>query len=99
MIDKEFLSDIDYTSDEDLEILNNINQTERQLAYDDILDAFNKNLVKYPNDKIVSYNDKVYSETKEIAGIVSKLDAFKNYLITCNYDEDGFVNEVVIDIV
>lgn len=47
----------------------------------------------------VKYNDKVYSETKEIAGIVSKLDVFKNYLVTFNYDEYGFVNEAVIDIV
>ena len=29
--------------------------------YDDILDAFNDNLAKYPDNKLVSMNDKVYS--------------------------------------
>ena len=40
------LSEINYVSGSDLEILDDINQTEHDLKYDDILDAFNDNLKK-----------------------------------------------------
>ncbi|MBQ2613108.1 MAG: amino acid adenylation domain-containing protein, partial [Methanobrevibacter sp.] len=55
------LSDINYISQSDLEFLNNVNQTESSLAYGDVLDAFNCNLSKYPNNKLVSMNDVNYS--------------------------------------
>ena len=55
------LRDIDYLYDEDIKLLNEYNQTEHPIAYDDILDAFNDNLSKYPNSNLVSYNDVSYS--------------------------------------
>ena len=55
------LKDIDYISDEDVEILDAYNQTEHQLSYNDILDAFNVNLSKFPKNNLVSYEDNVYS--------------------------------------
>ena len=61
MIEADELRDINYTSDVDLEILDSYNQTEHPLVYDDILDAFNDNLAKYPENKLVSYNDVSYS--------------------------------------
>ena len=61
MINKEHLSEIDYISDEDIKILDNYNCTEHSLKYDDILDAFNDNLSKCPDNKLVSYNDVSYT--------------------------------------
>ena len=61
ILDKEELSDIDYISSSDLKLLENYNQTDYPLEYGDILDAFNDNLGKYPQNKLVSYKDKSYS--------------------------------------
>ena len=61
LISSETLSDIDYISESDLELLNSINQTEYPLKYDDLLDAFNDNLSNNPDSNLVSYNDSVYS--------------------------------------
>ena len=61
LISSEKLSDIDYVSESDLELLNSINQTEYSLKYDDLLDAFNDNLSNNPDSGLVSYNDAVYS--------------------------------------
>ncbi|MBO7695980.1 MAG: AMP-binding protein, partial [Methanobrevibacter sp.] len=61
MLDNIDLSDISYISSEDKDILNHLNQTEHELPYDDILDAFNDNLAKYPQNNLVSYNNVVYS--------------------------------------
>lgn len=72
---------------------------QRLLYVEEMINDIIQSNSKSEHKIVVKYNDKVYSDVKEIAGIVSKLDAFKNYLITCNYDEEGFVNEVVIDIV
>ncbi len=55
------LSDINYVSDSDVLLLDNINETEHDLLYSDILDAFNGNLSKYPDNMLVSYNNRVYS--------------------------------------
>ena len=60
-LDKEYLKDINYISNDDVELLDKINQTEHDLIYDDILDAFNDNLSKFPNKNLVSYNDEVYT--------------------------------------
>ncbi len=61
IMESEKLSDLDYTSERDIEILDKYNQTENPLDYSDILDAFNDNLSKYPNNKLVSYNDVSYT--------------------------------------
>ena len=66
------LSQINYTSDSDIKILNTYNQTEAPLVYDDVLDAFNDNLSKYPNNKLVSSRDISYSYG-ESAFIVDKI--------------------------
>ena len=55
------LSDIDYISEADLELLDSINQTANDLIYEDILDAFNDNLSINPDVNLVSYKDNVYT--------------------------------------
>ncbi|WP_407415860.1 amino acid adenylation domain-containing protein, partial [Methanobrevibacter sp.] len=60
------LGEINYVSDSDLELLDTYNQTEHALKYNDILDAFNDNLMKYPDNKLVLYNDAVYSYAESV---------------------------------
>ena len=60
-LDKENLKDIDYISNEDIGLLDSYNHTETLLMYNDVLDAFNDNLAKYPDNNLVSFNDKIYS--------------------------------------
>ncbi|WP_461463266.1 D-alanine--poly(phosphoribitol) ligase subunit DltA, partial [Methanobrevibacter sp.] len=55
------LSDINYISSSDLEFLNNYNETSCELDYVDILDGFNANLSKYPDNVLVSYEDRSYT--------------------------------------
>ncbi|WP_407374929.1 amino acid adenylation domain-containing protein [Methanobrevibacter sp.] len=57
----ENLSDIEYVSDDDIMLLNSINNTERSLKHDDILDAFNENLSRYPENYLVHYKDVSYT--------------------------------------
>ena len=68
------LLDIDYVSSSDLEILDDVNKTEQDLGYEDILDAFNDNLDKTPNNILVSFMDKsyTYSEGAFIANKIAK---------------------------
>ncbi|WP_406534985.1 amino acid adenylation domain-containing protein [Methanobrevibacter sp.] len=61
LISVERLSDINYVSESDLELLDFINQTEYDLIYDDILDAFNNNLSNNPDSNLVSFNEDVYT--------------------------------------
>ena len=60
-MDKEELSDISYVSDDDLDILDSINNKSCPLVYSDVLDAFNDNLAKNPDNPLVSYKDVSYS--------------------------------------
>lgn len=73
MLDKDTLADIEYTSDDDLNLLDSYNQTEYVLKYVDILDAFNDNIGKNPDNPAVSYNDVSYSyaESAFIAKCIS----------------------------
>ncbi|WP_405294927.1 AMP-binding protein [Methanobrevibacter sp.] len=73
MLKVDVLKDINYTSEVDLEILDALNQTEHPLDYNDILDAFNAHLSKYPKNKLVSCNDNsyCYDEGAFIADVVS----------------------------
>ena len=66
------LSDINFTIKSDLTLLDSYNHTEHSLMYNDILDAFNENLSKYPNNKLVSYNGVSYTYG-ESAFIVDKI--------------------------
>ena len=61
MLEKEYLSEIDYVDKQDLMLLNDYNQTEHPLKYPDILDAFNDNLKRYPENKLVSYDEYSYT--------------------------------------
>ena len=61
ILDKEELSDINYVSNDDIKLLNNYNQTEKVLKYDNILDAFNDNLSQNPNAPLVSMNDNSFT--------------------------------------
>ena len=74
MINVAKLSNINYITDEDIELLDTYNQTEHDLDYDDILDAFNDNLAKYPDNNLVSMNGKAYSyaEGAYIADAIAK---------------------------
>ena len=61
MMDVSHLAQINYTPDEDIILLDSYNKTEHELDYDDVLDAFNDNLSRYPDNKIVSMDDRIYS--------------------------------------
>lgn len=73
MISVEKLSDINYITPSDEAILDEYNQTEAELEYNDILEAFNDNLSKYPGNKLVSCNDisYTYSEGAFIASEIA----------------------------
>uniref|UniRef100_UPI00388F9043 amino acid adenylation domain-containing protein n=1 Tax=Methanobrevibacter sp. TaxID=66852 RepID=UPI00388F9043 len=74
ILDADKLSEINYISDDDIKLLDGYNQTDCSLHYDDILDAFNDNLLKYPQNELVSYKDVSYSyaEGAYIADVISK---------------------------
>ncbi|WP_405295390.1 D-alanine--poly(phosphoribitol) ligase subunit DltA [Methanobrevibacter sp.] len=71
---KENLGDIDYISTEDIELLDSYNKTEHPLVWNDILDAFNDNLSKYPENRLVSCNDVsyTYAEGAYVADAIGK---------------------------
>ena len=60
-LEKQNLADINYISNTDIELLNAYNETEHDLIYDDILDAFNDNLAKFPDNNLVLMNESCYS--------------------------------------
>ena len=68
------LSDINYTLSSDLNALNSYNQTQTDLNFNDLLDAFNDNLSKHPHNKLVSYGNTSYSyeESAFIADILAR---------------------------
>uniref|UniRef100_UPI00388DB6AC amino acid adenylation domain-containing protein n=1 Tax=Methanobrevibacter sp. TaxID=66852 RepID=UPI00388DB6AC len=92
ILDKNELSDINYVCDEDLKLLDEINETEHELKYNDILDAFNDNLSRYPNNNFVSFKDKTYSY-EESAFIANKIaEKLKEMDVKIN-DSVGFLTE------
>ena len=66
------LGDINYITEDDVELLDSFNETEYDLLYADILDAFNVNLNENPNGNLVSFDGVVYSYA-EGAYIANKL--------------------------
>ena len=60
-MDVDLLADINYVCEKDLEFLDSFNQTEKDMDYADILDAFNDNLSKNPDNALVSFKDSSYS--------------------------------------
>ena len=91
MIKVDNLSDINYIANDDVEFLNNLNHTEHKLKYGDILDAFNDNLMKYPDNKLVSMNENYYSYG-EGAFIANKL---AKQLINLDVDKGDCVSFLV----
>ena len=61
IFDANDLSEINYTTLDDIKLLDELNKTERSLMYDDVLDTFNDNLAKYPNNNLVSLGDEAYT--------------------------------------
>ncbi|WP_461463588.1 amino acid adenylation domain-containing protein, partial [Methanobrevibacter sp.] len=60
-LDKEVLEDINYISNEDMGLLDGFNDTEYDLDYVDVLDAFNDNLKDYEDNVLVGYEDRYYT--------------------------------------
>ncbi len=58
------LEEINYIGHDDINILDSYNDTEYGLVYEDVLDAFNDNLAKYPDSPLVSMNNNVYSHAE-----------------------------------
>ncbi|WP_461464005.1 AMP-binding protein, partial [Methanobrevibacter sp.] len=61
MLDANDLSEINFVSDSDIQLLDSYNCTEHDLVYCDVLDAFNDNLSRCPDSALVSMYDRVYS--------------------------------------
>ena len=61
IIEKESLSDINYTIEEDINLMNKINDTDAEITYNNILPAFNDSLSKYLDCKLVEYEDVSYT--------------------------------------
>ena len=61
MLSVKALEDISYISSDDLVLLDELNDTEHVLAYDDVLEAFNDNLSRNPDNMLVSYRDCSYT--------------------------------------
>ena len=75
MICADSLKDMNYTSCKDIEFLDSYNQTEHDLDYKDVLDAFNDNLSKYPHKRMASFKDVsyTYGEGAFIADKIAKI--------------------------
>ncbi|MBO4531945.1 MAG: amino acid adenylation domain-containing protein, partial [Paludibacteraceae bacterium] len=87
LISVETLSDINYVSQSDLELLDSINQTEHPLRYDDILDAFNDNLETCENNLLVGYEDTDYTHGQG-AFIINEV---ANKLLDFDVEKQDFV--------
>ena len=61
MLNVDKLSDINYISADDINFLDKYNETDCNLCYDDVLDAFNNNLSKCSDNKLVSYGNVSYT--------------------------------------
>ena len=86
------LGDISYVSSDDLILLNELNKTEHDLLYDDVLDAFNANLIKYPDNILVSYGDCSYTYS-EGAFLADKIALSLKDLDVNKQDKVGFFVE------
>ena len=71
-LNKKTLGDISYISNKDILLLDCYNDTEYSFEYDDILLAFNDNLVEYEDNILVGYDDHCYSHG-ESAFIANKI--------------------------
>ncbi|WII08342.1 amino acid adenylation domain-containing protein [Methanomassiliicoccales archaeon LGM-RCC1] len=60
----ERLSDIQYTSSEDIDILDSINDTAAPLRFNNILEAFRHSVSEYPDRTLLTYMDRSYTYTE-----------------------------------
>ena len=77
LMNKESLSNINYTLKSDLNILDEYNNTQNELKYNDILEAFNNNLSKYPDNTLVKNDDSEYTYT-ESAYLINSINSILN---------------------
>ena len=61
MMEAEQLKDIQFTSAEDIKRLDDWNRTDTDVLYEDVLDAFNDNLARYRDNRLVEYDDVSYT--------------------------------------
>ena len=92
LLDKETMSDIDYISNDDVELLDSFNDTGHDLDYADVLDAFNDNLSKYPGNTLVSCGDCSYTYA-EGAFIADKIASCLRGLGVVEQDKVAFLVE------
>ena len=86
------LSDINYISSSDLELLNTYNDTSCDLDYVDVLEAFNDNLSRNPDNILVSYEERSYTYG-EGAFIADKISSSLKDLGVEVQDNVGFLVE------
>ena len=70
---------------------------QEKIFIEDIINRVIQDNSKGVNKVSIKFKNVVYSENIEIAELTSKLENNKKYLITCNYDENKYVNEIVIE--
>ncbi len=61
MMSYEKLSEIQYTSEEDIILADKVNNNDKKLRFNDILEAFRESVKKHPDNVLVAYLDKSYT--------------------------------------
>ena len=74
MLNVNELEEINYIDNDDLNLLDSFNQTEHDLKYDCILDAFNTQLIENPDNVLTLSDDASYTYS-QIASIVNDLNS------------------------
>ena len=91
-LDKDELKDIEYCSSEDIQLLDEMNNTSQELEYEGIIDAFNDNLSKYKDNNLVKFKDRSYTFA-EGAYIAGKLAESLKELGVDKQDRVAFLTE------
>ena len=91
-LDKNTLGDISYISNDDVLLLDSYNDTCYDLDYADVLEAFNDNLSRYPDNMLVSYEDRSYTYA-EGAFIANKIASYLKALGVEAQDKVAFMVE------
>ena len=81
-LDKTYLADIDCSSN--ITLFNKMNDNEHPLRYNDLLDAFNDNLSKYPDKKLV-FGDGIEYSYCESAYLINQI---KTLLSDCDISDN-----------
>ncbi|WP_296804360.1 amino acid adenylation domain-containing protein [uncultured Methanobrevibacter sp.] len=86
------MGDISYISNDDVLLLDSYNDTCYDLDYADVLEAFNDNLSRYPDNMLVSYEDRSYTYA-EGAFIANKIASYLKALGVEAQDKVAFMVE------